>query len=243
MVTVSIPAHRATILAVPLTYYEQVLGVLTLTHSERHAFSKRDVEMVHILVNQAAIGLSNARRYTQTKELSLMDELTGVFNYRYFESALDKYCMRADHQESAVTLLVLDIDHFKRINDSYGHQAGNEVLRSFAQLVKEQVRDGDIVCRYGGEEFAVILPGAGADVGMQIAERVRSAVESTAVHLPPTGVATTLPVRLTVSVGAASFPEMADSPQSLLRNADRAMYVGSKQRGRNRVALYEKIEG
>lgn len=242
-VALTVPGNRGSILAVPMTYNEQTLGVLTLTHSERHAFSKRDAEMVQILANQAAIGLFNARRYAETKELSLMDELTGLFNYRYFETALEKQCLRAEHHGTALTLLVLDIDHFKRINDSYGHQAGNDVLRTFAYLVKEQVRDGDIVCRYGGEEFAVILPGAGADVGMQIAERVRAAVESTPVHLPPIGAATTLPVRLTVSVGAASFPEMADSPLNLLRNADRAMYVGSKQRGRNRVALYRQIEG
>ncbi|MCY0876127.1 MAG: sensor domain-containing diguanylate cyclase [Firmicutes bacterium] len=231
------------ILAVPLTYSEETLGVLTLTHAERNAFSKRDIEMVQILANQAAIGFYNARRYAQTKELSYLDELTGLFNYRYFESALEKQCARAQQKGIGVTLLVLDIDHFKRINDSYGHLAGNEVLRTFAQLMREQVRDEDIVCRYGGEEFAVILPGAGVDVGMQIAERVRECVEATPIHLSPVGAATILPVRLTVSVGAASFPEMADSPLSLLRNADRAMYVGSKQRGRNRVALYRQIEG
>lgn len=233
----------SSVLAIPLRYNDQTIGVLTLTHVEKRAFSKRNEQTLQILANQAAIGLHNAKRFAESTEQSLIDPLTGLFNYRYFESAVDKHCRKADHTESELALLVLDIDHFKQINDSYGHLVGNQVLNSFANLIKEQVRDEDIVCRYGGEEFTVILPGAGIEIGMQIAERLRHAVESTPVHIPSSGNTTLLPIRLTVSVGAAAYPTMADSPQDLLRKADRAMYVGSKQKGRNRVALYEQNKG
>lgn len=231
------------IMAVPLRYGEQTLAVLVLAHQERKAFDRRNQETLQILASQAAIGLHNARKFAESTEQSLIDPLTGLYNYRYFEAALDKACRKADHTQTPLTLLVLDIDHFKGINDSYGHLAGNEVLKSFASLVKEQLRDVDTVCRYGGEEFTVLLPGAGPDVGMQIAERLRQTVAGHSVHLPSVGKTTPLPIRVTVSVGAASYPAMGDTPQDLLRNADRAMYIGSKQRGRNRAALYEQVRG
>jgi len=231
------------ILAVPLRYGEQTLAVLVLAHQERKAFDRRNQETLQILASQAAIGLHNARKFAESTEQSFIDPLTGLYNYRYFEAALDKACRKADHAQTPLTLLVLDIDHFKGINDSYGHLAGNEVLKSFSNVVKEQLRDVDTVCRYGGEEFTVLLPGAGPEVGMQIAERLRQTVAAHSVHLPSVGKTTPLPIRVTVSVGAASYPAMAETPQDLMRNADRAMYIGSKQRGRNRAALYEQVRG
>ena len=234
------PTPGKSILAVPLCYRDQELGMLTLTHVEKRAYSSRDLEMVQILANQAAITLWNARRFAQTEEQSYVDQLTELYNYRYFETVIDQVCREADRSGSSLALLVIDLDHFKRINDIYGHLVGNEVLKQVAHVIKEGVREGDIVCRYGGEEFTVILPNATIDVALQIAERLRGFIAESPIVLPPNGKMTVLPIHVTASLGAAIYPDMADSALSLLRHADRAMYVGSKQRGRNRVAVYEK---
>ncbi|MHB1684216.1 MAG: sensor domain-containing diguanylate cyclase [Bacilli bacterium] len=234
------PTPGKSILAVPLCYRDQELGMLTLTHVEKRAYSSRDLEMVQILANQAAITLWNARRFAQTEEQSYVDQLTELYNYRYFETVIEQVCREADRSGSSLALLVIDLDHFKRINDIYGHLVGNEVLKQMARIIKEGVREGDIVCRYGGEEFTVILPNATIDVALQIAERLRGFIAESPIVLPPNGKMTVLPIHMTASLGAAIYPDMADSSLTLLRHADRAMYVGSKQRGRNRVAVYEK---
>lgn len=231
------------LLAVPIYFQEVSFGVLVLSHAETNAFSRRDAEMLQILAAQTAVGLANVERFHRTEERTLVDELTGLYNYRYFDGAIVGLCGQADRSGVPLSLLVVDLDHFKQVNDSYGHPAGNEVLRSVAQLLRQQVREQDLVCRYGGEEFTIILPGATLETAAQIAERLRRTVEQTSIPLPPAGNTTILPLRVTVSIGAASYPDTADSPQSLLRNADRAMYVGSKQAGRNRVAVYEQYGG
>lgn len=233
------PSLRAnSVLSVPIQHDECMLGMLVVTHSERIHYSTRDREMLQIIANQAAIGWLNAQRLKRSEQQTVVDELTGLFNYRYFESMLPVLCRRADEMGEPLTLLVLDLDRFKAINDEYGHIPGNEVLKAVAQIIREQVRDGDVVCRYGGEEFTVILPGANYEVSMHIAERLRQSIASTKILIPPQGNTLMFPLSVTVSIGAATYPDTADVPQSLLRNADRAMYVGSKQRGRNRVAFY-----
>lgn len=234
-----LPTVGKSILAVPLRYNDQTLGVLTLTHVQKQAYTRRDLQMVKILAAQAAVGLWNAKRFALTEEQTYMDQLTELYNYRFFERELERLCRKSDQDGLPLTLLVLDLDHFKMINDSYGHLGGNEALRAVAQLIREQVREEDVICRYGGEEFTVILPGTTLETSLHIAERLRKSIEATPIFLPPMGNATPLPLRLTVSVGAATYPLMADSPLNLMRNADRAMYVGSKQKGRNRVAVYE----
>lgn len=227
-------------LIVPIWYQEQMLGVLSLIHVDRFAFTERDAAMVQILANHVAVTWWNARQFMETHQQSLIDSLTGLYNYRYFETIIDRYCQRADSAGEQVTLLVLDLDFFKNVNDCHGHLAGNEVLRMVARVLKEQVREEDIVCRYGGEEFTVILPGAGLEEGLQIAERLRRAVEATPVPIPAFGNTSVLPLHVTVSIGATTYPDYADSPLNLMRNADRAMYMGSKQNGRNRVGVYRK---
>ncbi len=234
------PTTGKSILAVPLHYRDQSLGVLTVTHVEARAYSHRDLEMVQILANQAAITLWNARRFARSEEQSYVDQLTGAYNYRYFENVIEQLCREADRSGSSLALLVIDLDHFKRINDIYGHLVGNEVLKQVAQMIREGVREEDVVCRYGGEEFTVILPDATIDVALQIAERLRRLVAESPIILPSNGKMTVFPIHITASLGAAVYPDMADSALNLLRHADRAMYVGSKQRGRNRVAVYEQ---
>lgn len=234
-----VPTRGASILAVPLIYQDEELGVLTLTHEENNAYTKKDREMMQILATNVSIVLWNLRRFAKTEERNYIDDLTGLYNYRYFEKMIPELCHTCDRERMGLVLLVLDIDHFKQVNDTYGHLVGNEVLKGIARLLKEIVREIDVVCRYGGEEFTVILPGTTLEMGQQIAERLRTAIEKSTIALPPVGQAISMPIRVTVSVGVASYPEMGDSPMELLRHADRAMYVGSKQQGRNRVAVYE----
>ena len=226
------------ILIVPIVYQEHRLGILVMTNRESNGFCKRDLKMTQILAGQAAVGLWNARKLQQSRVQSYTDQLTGVYNYRYFVETLEEMCAESNETGAPVSLLVVDLDFFKSVNDAFGHDVGNAVLQRVAQILKHQVRDRDVVCRYGGEEFMIILPRASIDTGVQIAERLRRAVEATPISVPPVGNTAALPVRVTASIGVATYPEMADSPQSLLRNADRAMYVGSKQAGRNRVGIY-----
>ncbi len=240
------PTPGNSILAIPLEYNHEVLGVLTLTHPDPNAYTKRDMEMVQILANQAAIGWFNARRFTQTKLETMTDSLTGTFNYRYFAMMIEQLCDATQRENEHLTLLVLDLDYFKQVNDSYGHLVGNEILQNVALVLKEHVREGDVVCRYGGEEFAVILPKTTLDIGMQVAERLRIAVEE--LHLPVRSKSsmaakkgTVIPLRVTVSVGAATYPEQGDTAPTLILHADRAMYVGAKQKGRNRVSAYQSL--
>ena len=234
-----VPTRGASILAVPLIYQDEKLGVLTLTHEENNAYTKKDQEMMQILATNVSIVLWNLRRFAKTEERNYLDDLTGLYNYRYFEKMIPELCHTCDRERMGLVLLVLDIDHFKQVNDTYGHLVGNEVLKGIARLLKEMVREMDVVCRYGGEEFTVILPGTTLEMGQQIAERLRMAIEKSTIALPPVGQVIPMPIRVTVSVGVASYPDMGDSPMELLRHADRAMYVGSKQQGRNRVAVYE----
>nr|NNM90781.1 GGDEF domain-containing protein [Bacilli bacterium] len=239
----------STVLAIPLVYNHEVLGVMTFIHVQPNAYSKRDIEMVRILANQAAISWSNARRFEQTRLETVTDSLTGAYNYRYFSFAIEEMFQRTVREKGNLTLLLLDLDHFKWVNDAYGHEAGNEILTEVTKILTKNVRDEDIVCRYGGEEFAILLPETTLLVGEQVAERLRIAIEQAPLLNKWKGtmpmdaqLAQVIPLRITVSVGVATYPDHAESSHTLILHADRAMYVGAKQAGRNRVSSYSMIK-
>jgi diguanylate cyclase (GGDEF)-like protein len=167
------------------------------------------------------------------EELSTHDGLTGLYNHREFQRWLDEEAGRHHRYGRQFSLLMLDIDHFKRVNDTLGHQAGDAVLKGMSELMGRQARAIDRVCRYGGEEFTVILPETDLDAAAHVAERLRAAVEA-----QPFDVNADAPLRITVSIGVASFPAHADSAQALVAAADAAMYA-AKQGGRNRITRYE----
>lgn len=162
--------------------------------------------------------------------MAYQDALTGLYNFRFFQEVLPQEIQREQAYSRPVSLLMLDIDHFKRYNDRCGHTAGNEVLQTVAELLRQATRSRDVVCRFGGEEFAVILPGAGADIAQKVAERIRATVEG---HDFPGG-RDQPGGRLTVSVGAATFPRDAKNPEELVERADAALYA-AKGSGRNRT--------
>jgi diguanylate cyclase (GGDEF)-like protein len=174
------------------------------------------------------------------QEFALTDELTGLYNHRYFLSRLSEEVARSSRVMAPLSLLFGDIDHFKRVNDTHGHQNGDVVLQYVAQSLRDSVegssallrlRKSDVVARYGGEEFAILLPGARAHGAEVVAERMRSAIASSSIVLPKGA-----EVRLTMSIGVASLPESASDGNDLVRAADHALYQ-AKDAGRNRVAV------
>lgn len=165
------------------------------------------------------------------REQANRDSLTGVFNRRYLEGTLEREMARCKREGAPLTMLMLDVDHFKRVNDTYGHQAGDEVLRVFARLLSEHARTEDIVCRYGGEEFLMVLPKMPLDIARERAGRLLMLVQQRAVAFAE------LQIRITTSIGIAAAPEHAASADDLIRCTDQALYQ-AKERGRNRVEVF-----
>lgn len=168
------------------------------------------------------------------EQLATLDPLTGLYNHKMYVSILNNEIARAQRHGRPVSLLIVDIDYFKKINDRYGHMVGDRVLRRMGVVLKESMRRENSVCRYGGEEFAIIVPEFGAEPAVEVAERLRDVVEQTAF-----GSGKDQDIRITVSIGVAAFPEMADSADELTRAADLALYA-AKDGGRNRVSRYTK---
>jgi len=166
------------------------------------------------------------------EHLASVDQLTGLYNNRMYRSILRSELARAERQGHPVSLLMLDIDHFKRINDTYGHTAGDRVLQKIGVLLKEAVRSENSVCRYGGEEFAIVVPELGAEAATEIAQRLRELIERTAI-----GIGDGQAIKVTVSTGVAAYPDSAGSSEDLTRVADLALYA-AKEGGRNRVTRY-----
>lgn len=164
------------------------------------------------------------------RDQAMHDPLTGLFNRRYFQEALEREVHRADRGRQPVSVLMLDLDHFKKFNDTYGHQAGDSLLKKVGAMLDARTRVEDIACRYGGEEFVLILPGARIDVAVRRANELRKAMREASLEDNQLG-----PV--TVSVGVAGFPEHGTRGEALLRAADEALYR-AKHEGRDRVAVY-----
>ncbi len=164
-------------------------------------------------------------------EQAIRDPLTGAFNRRFFSESLDKEVARAKRDNSCISIIILDVDHFKKFNDTYGHKCGDLVLQSLVNFLKERTRQGDVVCRYGGEEFVILMPDTDINDAYQRAEALRAEFDSMSLEYEG------LYLRATFSVGVASFPSSAETGESVLSAADQALYK-SKENGRNRVTIY-----
>lgn len=173
------------------------------------------------------------RRVGRFVERSFTDRLTGLFNYDFLQAQVRYEIDRVRRYGSSCSILVLDLDHFKRFNDTHGHQAGNLLLRAMADTVRAEKRDSDFAARFGGEEFVVLVPGA-CDDAVRLAERLREAVAR--IELPQLGP----DGRVTVSIGVASYPDQATNAAELFERADQALYV-AKDTGRNRTVVYPNV--
>lgn len=225
-VAAALPGAR-NVLTVPLYSDGAPLGLLVAeTDDKRGArIELRAVEMLERFVSQAALALANARLLVQVRALAAADGLTGVANRRTFDTRLPAEFARAMRNGRPLSLVLLDVDHFKRLNDTYGHQTGDETLQRVAGALQASARSVDLVARYGGEEFVLVLPETDRAGAYEVAERLRVALEGMAIE-----------PRVTASFGVASFPASALDPAGLVAAADEALY-SAKQSGRNRVEL------
>ena len=214
---------------IPLGDDGDEVGVLILVPPEE-GFSPEARELAHWLAVQAWTALENARLHRRLEREAVTDGLTDLPNRRQFEESLVGEVGRVERFGGSLALIVADLDDFKRVNDRYGHLAGDEVLRTFAEILREQVREIDVPARYGGEEFAVLLPQTDLEGAEQVAERIRASLAERAIEASP-GIF----VRVTASVGVAAFPD-EPTEDALVAAADRALY-GAKAAGKNRVVL------
>jgi diguanylate cyclase (GGDEF)-like protein len=211
----------------PLAAGREEFGTLVLYGAD---FGPKQRESARWLVGHAVIALGNARRHRTVEQQALVDGLTGLANRRVCTAALEKELARAKRFEEPVALVLADLDDFKRVNDRFGHPTGDEVLKAFADTLRESVREIDLAGRWGGEEFALLLPGTDLEGGGELAERVRRALEGLELTAPD-GKA----VRVTASFGVAAFPE-AESQDRLVAATDEALYA-AKRSGKNQVVV------
>jgi diguanylate cyclase (GGDEF)-like protein len=217
-------------LSLPLISFGQTLGVLLLHSCEAEGFRESEMQPLESVADICANSIQNADYVERVKQLAYLDGLTGIFNRRYFELRITEEIERARRYGNGLAVIIADIDEFKRLNDDFGHFVGDEVLRQVSSLFHEQVRKVDVVCRYGGEEFAILLTHANAEQATVIAEKLRRMVER---WMFP-GV----PRTVTISAGVAAFDVHGVSRDELIQASDRALYR-AKQSGRNRVCLTE----
>ncbi len=219
-------------LTLPLAVEEEIIGCVSLNSDQPNAYDAQDLQFFSVIGYQMAATLKHFQRFSSVKTMAIYDTLTGLYNRRYLEERLITETQKAFYGGSPLSLVMVDIDHFKKVNDTFGHTTGDLVLKEIASLLKNSVRKKDTVARYGGEEFILILPEAGLEETTIIAERIRRQIENTPFEMEQTR------LNLTVSLGISNFPSHhARSKEDLVKMADQALY-DAKRGGRNRVCIF-----
>ncbi len=222
---------------IPLVSRKKIFGILLLAHKDNGSFGVTANEVLKVVRGHLTMVIDNARLYDSMKQLAITDGLTRTFNHRFFHELLEREWLRAERYNSVFSLMMLDIDDFKQINDTYGHLCGDELLKELAKVLKGKLRATDSVARYGGEEFAIILPETNGDEAFIAGERLRKAVEEHIFIGDESG------LRITVSIGISSYPAPGLKERSdLIRRADNALYA-AKKAGKNRVCFSAEEAG
>lgn len=221
-------------MSIPLISFGQTHGVLTLHSSQRNAFRESELQPLESVADICANSIQNAHYVQRVKQLAYLDGLTGIFNRRFFELRIMEEIERARRYGTGMAVIMADIDQFKQLNDEFGHLLGDEVLRQVSSLFHQQLRKIDVVCRYGGEEFAILLTQTNCPQAMVIAEKLRKMVAEW--QFPG------VPRTVTISAGVAAFPAYGKTRDEMIRAADSGLYA-AKQAGRNRVCLPSLTSG
>jgi diguanylate cyclase (GGDEF)-like protein len=224
------------LLALPLRVDGRLIGGVWL-FADGRPFSPSDLRRAEVVVKQAELALLNCQRFAHASEKAFVDDVTDLYNSRYLLAAVDREVERSDRSGRELSVLFLDLDRFKLVNDRYGHLVGSSVLRELGGLLRDSIRAVDTVSRYGGDEFTIVLVDTGLEGARLVAERIRRAV-----HTHPFGGARGLQLDLTLSIGVATFPFHGRNREQLLDIADKAMYL-AKALGRNQVCTADELSG
>jgi diguanylate cyclase (GGDEF)-like protein len=230
----SVGISAGELLVIPVQGAEAEAGVLCLL-GEPGPFSDLDLERAQVVAEHAALALRNAERYRAARDRAFIDDVTEVYNARYLLEALDREIRRAERYGSELSILFLDLDRFKLVNDTHGHLVGSNTLRQLSRLLEGCVRQVDTVARYGGDEFTIVLVDTGERAGRIIAERIRQSIERHGFEAAPGRTH-----RLTCSLGLSTYPAHGRTREALLDAADKAMYR-AKSQGRNKVVSASEL--
>ena len=229
-----IEKYQRTIMYLPLRTRDENMGVLMVDNLlSQQEIPEEQIPILTAIAGQLGMAIKNARLFQGVEELSITDGLTGLYLSRYFKQRLKEEFYRAERTHGQLSLMILDIDHFKRFNDNYGHPAGDVILATVAERVLANARKVDLTARYGGDEFVILLPDTSADEALLLAERLHLAVSTEPVMLADKKTT----VNLTVSIGVATYPTHAATIEELVKRSDEALYW-IKSHGRNRIRLY-----
>ncbi len=211
-------------MAVPIIFENEVIGIINIESPILNRFTEDDRILVETLSNTIGIAIMNARLYEETKKLTIMDSLTGLGNYRYLVESVTKEIEKSKRYDLPISLIFLDLDNFKRINDTKGHEVGNMILIKVSEIIKKNIRSSDTAFRYGGDEFVILLPFTDKVTSKEVAERIRVEIEKTVIS----------GVKLSASFGIASYPEDGLTCFDLIGKSDKFAYI-SKSYGGNRI--------
>lgn len=225
------PADFKSCAVTPITSLGEVLGTINIYDVMPNAFDEDDVHMLAFVAHQAALAIENARAFEKIRDSAMRDSLTNLHNGRYLRAYLERKMSHATRLGDPVSVVGIDLDDFKNINDTLGHQTGDRVLKEVANIFRQHLRDYDLAVRTGGDEFVVILPSTPAAEAHRIAERIQNQIQEYAKRITEEGSG-----RFGASIGVASYPEDADDPETLLARADAAMYRDKRARKQGRLA-------
>ena len=227
--------HTGSVFVLPLVYERDVLGMVVLMFEKTNTLGTHEIELLEVLGNQAATSIANAKLYEEIERLAVTDGLTGLFNHRHFQETLAQEFNRIERFSEPISLLIIDIDHFKKINDTYGHPVGDAVLKKVSGIIRKTIRNIDIPARYGGEEFAVILLGTDTNGALKMAERLRKSIADAKFSSEQNAFS------VTVSIGISTHAREMRKKEDLVEQADKALYH-AKRTGRNRSVKWEDMK-